>query len=58
MVNVIYDLRIWSPSVHNREHGFSKRFNPAGVYNFTHTYQPTLNAKLLALFLGRPAEGG
>ena len=21
------------PSVHNREHGFSKRFNPAGVHN-------------------------
>ena len=28
------------------------------MYNFTHTYQPTLNAQLLALFLGRPAEGG
>jgi hypothetical protein len=23
--------------VHNREHGFSKRSNPAGVHNFTHT---------------------
>ena len=28
------------------------------MYNFTHTYQPTLNASTLALFLGRPAEGG
>ena len=37
---------------------FRKDYNPAGVHNFTHTYQPTLNAKLLALFLGRPAEGG
>ena len=27
------------------------------MYNFTHTYQLTLNAKLLALFLGRSAEG-
>ena len=29
------------PSVHNREHGFSKRFNPAGVHNFIHTWRPS-----------------
>ena len=57
-VKVVYDHRIHSQVVRNRGHGFSKRFNPAGVHNFTHMYQPTINAKLLALFLGKPAEGG
>src|SRR5664279_3064070 len=52
--------------VHNRGHGFSKRFNPAGVYNFKryvpegYTTLPTRTARLLActlaLFLGMPAE--
>ena len=31
---------IRSQVVHNRGHGFSKRFNPAGVYYFTHWYRP------------------
>ena len=35
-----------------------KYYNPTGVHNFTHTYQPTLNTILLSLFLGRPADGG
>src|SRR5664279_421057 len=41
--------------VHNRGHGFSKRFNPAGVYNFTHTYRPApcLNISTLPGNAGR-----
>ena len=35
---------IYLQVVHNCEHGFSKRFNPTGVYNFTHTRRPSLNA--------------
>jgi hypothetical protein len=27
--------------IHNRGHGFSKRFNPAGVHNFTHMWWPS-----------------
>ena len=48
-VQVLDDLRIRSQVVRNCGHGFSKRLNPAGVYNFNHTYQPTLNANVLAL---------
>ena len=51
-VQILYDLIVNSQVVDNRGHGFSKRFNPAGVYyftklytlkkayNFTHQYRP------------------
>jgi hypothetical protein len=32
---------IYLQVIHNRGHGFSKRFNPAGVHNFTHTWRPS-----------------
>ena len=32
-LKLFYDLRICHQVVHNRGHGFSKRFIPAGVYN-------------------------
>ena len=45
--------------VHNRGHGFSKRFIPAGVYNFLPTRANRLLMPVqLVLFLWRPAEGG
>jgi hypothetical protein len=36
--------------VHNRGHGFSKRFNPAGVHNFAHTWRlsPGPSRRILA----------
>ena len=44
-----------SQGVHNRGHGFPKIFNPAGVHNFTHTCQPTLNANVISPL---PLEAG
>ena len=41
--------------VHNRGHGFSKRFNPAGVHNVTKRCS-TLRAMQLAYFRGMLAE--
>ena len=37
---LFYDHRIRHQVVHNRGHGFSKRFIPAGVYNVFHVYRP------------------
>ena len=39
-LKLFYDLTFTSQVVHNRGHGFSKRFNPAGVYNVCHAYRP------------------
>ena len=36
---LFYDLIVLSQVVRNRGHGFSKRFNPAGVYNVCHAYR-------------------
>jgi hypothetical protein len=41
---------IYLQVVHNRGHGFSKRFNPAGVHNFAHTWRssPGPSQRILA----------
>ena len=40
------------PSVHNREHGFSKRFNPAGVHNLNPHMTTVSISHLMPFILG------
>ena len=52
---LFYDLIVLSQVVRNRGHGFSKRFNPAGVHCVYLRYCPA-HCLRLALFRGKPAE--
>ena len=54
-LKLFYGLIVLSQVVRNRGHGFSKRFNPAGVHCVYLRYRPA-HCLHVALFRGKPAE--